>query len=361
MHILYIACGSGSDPTLGGSLARTIEIAKRMNDNNVYFLTTTGGKQQINIKLCQRQHGLVFEIKTPLGDYEMDRWYYLRQLWSYILVFFKSMFFDYPVIDIIYLDSDGLWDIFPALWYKMKHPKVKIISMNHHLVSKGKWLQNICHFLIKRLADCIFVLDTPEGYKIEDKLYKPGFFYRVQNGIDYDFIKNTPQLEKKYDACFFGTIRPSKGLSDILSIWTRVNAKRNTNLLIIGYTHPQYLPYLQHPNIKIVGYIKDKEEAYKLIKQCKIFISPSREEGWGITNMECLACNLPGVVWDLPVYEHILNFGIRKVPVGDYKQFANKVIELLNNPCQPMASVEQFDWNIIAKKEIKIYEDLLRN
>jgi glycosyltransferase involved in cell wall biosynthesis len=307
MKILFISCGSGSDPTVGGSLERTREIAKRIPGSVV--LTTSGGAWNF-------QNTKTIVIKTPIGYWQMDKWYILRQLWSYLLVFMVSPFIKLPEVDIVYLDSDGLWDIIPALWYKFKHQKVIVVSMNHHLSSNpiNSIHQWISHKFIRRF-DVAFCLRSSAGLDLATKLCHHHNRF-VQNGIDLDLINSIPEQDIIYDVCFFGTPRPGKGLDEI-----KRYGEYGVQILIVGDVLPMYRKQLERPNIKIMGYIPDKREALKLVKQCKYFIA-GKEEGWGIAIRECVACGLKD----------------------------------LNNPGK---TYETITWDMVAKDEEKIYEDLL--
>jgi len=385
MRILYIACGSGSDQTIGGSLARTLEIAKRIAKNNhVYFLTTSGGRTAVKGDFPA---DCVFEIKTPLSGYNDDPGYFTKQLYSYLCVFFGcfSVIRRIPECDLVYTDSDGLWDIIPAFIYRIKNSRAKWIAMTHHLITLRRdntksfifslintILQRVCFFLIAKSTDAILILETATGEAVKDYFTKLGYkkkFYSVRNGIDLQALQKAAAQEKKYAACFFGFLRPSKGLYDLVPIWKEVvKANPQATLLIIGGILSTYRVFLEKEiardglqnNIIIKGYVADRNESIKLVKQCHIFISPSHEEGWGITVMECLACGLPGVVWNLASYEKIIKSGVVKVPLGNLEKFAKEVTKLLAERVQEeeiINSISQYDWDNIAELETEILKD----
>lgn len=392
MKILYIACGSGSDPTIGGSLARTIEVAKRISKSqSVFFLTTTGGKKAIGESFPDN---LIFEIKTPLSDYNNNKNYFLKQFVSYFMVALKSIFIlpRLPECHLLYTDSDGLWDIIPAFLYKIKYPSSKWVAMSHHIITLRTngvivfvfsminiILQRFCLFFICNFSDAVFVLQTVTGNDIKKFLMKNGCkkqFYYVKNGVDISFIKKIPQQEKKYEACFFGALRPSKGLYDVVPVWKGVcRTNRKAKLLIVGGILEVYRNYLiseimknkLEENIYIRDYVPDRASAIELIKKCRVFISPSREEGWGITIMECLTCGLPGVVWDLPSYKQILNGGIIKINLFDKEKFAEATSRLLSEKDlfgrlegETIDATEQYDWDKVAILDLEAFNKILK-
>ena len=391
MKLLYIACGSGSDPTIGGSLTRTTEIARRIQkDNTVYFLTSSGGRKATE-KIFSND--AIFEIKTNVSESRKGRGYLVSQLWSYFLILIKSFFIvgKLPEVDLVYLDSDGLWDIVPALLYKRRYPKVKLVSMNHVMIGVSRenvktlvfslingMLQNVSYFFIGRYTDVIFVNDTHEGFKIRDRLSKGKCtkkFYYVHNGVDVNLIEQVLIQEKVYDACFLGYLRPSKGLYDIVPIWQGVcKERRDAKLLIIGSMLFEYRNYLEKQiennalqnNIVIIESLTNKHEVFKRLKQSKIFISASHKEGWSMAIMECLASGLPGVVWDLPVYEGSVKDGVIKVRLYDVSEFAKQILRLFSDGAlmenlkkRAIDYARQCDWDVIAKKELEIFQEVL--
>jgi len=65
------------------------------------------------------------------------------------------------------------------------------------------------------------------------------------------------------------------------------------------------------------------------MKSARVFIFPSYEEGLSLTLMEALACDLPVIAWDLPVYNSVYQNRIITVPAGDIEMFRKKIIEVL--------------------------------
>lgn len=392
MKILYIINGNGNSVNVGGSLIRTIEIAKRINrrGNEVYFLTSSGGKRVLESYFSPTS---IFEIKSYLFRYPLNRREnYLHRFLSYLIVALRSFFkIGKPAkVNLIYTDSDGFWDVIPAFLYKKRCPDVKWVSMNHHKVSlniqdvSGFFtsfiniiLQRFSYFFIRKYSNAIFVLNTDMGDKIKNFLIKKGCkknFYYVKDGVDIEFIKKVPQQKKEYDACFLGGLRPSKGLYDLIPIWRKVSqTKVDAKLIIIGGMIQRYRDYLEKEikkhnlenNIFIKGFIVEKKEVIRLLKQSKVFISPSHEEGWGMAIMEALASGLPAVLWDLPVYKRIFKEAVIKVEPFKIDLFAKKVLYILQDKniynklkSKTFKEVIKYDWDILAKEEINILEQL---
>ncbi len=168
-----------------------------------------------------------------------------------------------------------------------------------------------------------------------------------------------------YDSCFMARLSPTKGVFDIPKIWEEVVSENNeAKLLIIGNglekDERKIRLSIRQCNIEqqidMVG-LKTGSEKYRLMKSCKIFVFPSYEEGFAISILEAMACKLPVVAWDLPVYKLIYKDAIIKVPVGNNEIFARKVLELLGDYGLRLSYAQRgyelsrnFDWDVIARK-----------
>ncbi len=388
MKILYIALGNLSDPTMGGSLIRTLATANCLaQSQSVALLTTTAGKVIARSRL---KNVKIILINTRLYQENSLFIYIWRQLQALFWVFIKvpGIVGKIGRFDIVYLDSDGIWDVYAAVWLKWRGNRAKIISMNHHLITLSKSsfgvfivtlinkvMQEICHRMISIVADGIFVLQTDMGGLIEQKYRKLNGklnIFRVNNGIDLHRLKNKLRNKTKYEAVFLGYLRPSKGLYDIIKIWKRVcQIKPKAKLLILGDMLPPYREYINREisqyklknNIDMTGYITKDQDVVNKLRSAKVFISASHEEGWGISIMEGMACGLPAVLWDLPVFNNLFSQGVVKIKNFSIRKFAETIVQLLNNSSQrkrlgqqAQNSVAKYDWPIVSKLDLEYFK-----
>jgi len=394
MKILYIINGLGfaSGISIGGGDKRVIEVGKRLSKlgTTIHVLTTINGYKMLKEEGLNVKYYVIF---PPFSGFEKIETVSIGRIFSYIFEIFKTLSLKVSLRDynIVYTSSDFLFDTIPAWNYKRKNSNIKWVAIIHHLIGipwkrKGNFIVNTLNYfsqtmsfrLMKKRADLILVYATPEGSSIEDHLSHIGFsrqkVMKVINGVDCRFIKRIPEQDKAFDACFIGGLRLSKGIFDLVPIWREVCIeRREAKLMIVGGGAAKYTIAMKQEiarkglfnNITMTGPLSG-ETLFKLIKSCKIAISPSYEEGWGIVVCEAMACELPVVAYNLPAYE-VFRDGVIKVPIGDTKAFAKAVLRLLLNEklrveiakrAKRIAS--QFDWNRVAQIENALMEKLLQ-
>lgn len=390
MKILYIANGNGLNPDIGGSLCRSIEIAKRLKELGcqIHFLTTVGGYRACqNKKLDAYYHILSASILKKEESGLTDR--VLAYIISTTAAFWVVP--RLPKCDVVYSDSDYFCDTVPAVLYKKKNNSVWV-AMTHHrtkisrksfrdlFISFFSFLaQLFSYFIFKKYSDLVFTYRSDMGKQIKEYLIKKGIpashVKHVTNGVDLNFIQTIPERKKIYDACFVGGLRPNKGIYDIVPIWKEiVRRKKKALLILVGGGVKEYESYLRKQikkedlssQVKMVG-AKSHDKTIEIIKQSKIFISPSYEEGWGTAICEAMACKVPVVAYNLPVYRTVFEDSIKVVPLGAVSDFADAVLYYLNNHDLCIKSglkgyniTLKYDWDKVAGDEFKLFNQVMR-
>ena len=287
---------------------------------------------------------------------------------------------------IIYSTSDFLTDTIPAFFWKLRNKHLKWIQVVHHLYVSpfsrrgesfltnllGFLSQRMGLFLMKRKADAVIVVSP----MVKQSLRELGFDSRkirvIYNGIDKTKIEHfepSSNRLKKYDCVFLGRLNVSKGLFDLIEIWqVLLKSTPDVSLAIIGGGSKRIKQELKNrvkqynlqESISILGYLEDKE-AFGILKSSRVFVFPSYEEGFGIAILEAMACRLPVVAWDLPVYHEVFPKGIVRVPLGNVKKFADEVLMLLNDQelyeklrGDAISIASKYDWDRVAEREVEL-------
>jgi glycosyltransferase involved in cell wall biosynthesis len=124
----------------------------------------------------------------------------------------------------------------------------------------------------------------------------------VKNGIDLDFFKADPTIEKTVDLLFVGNLEYPPNILAVNILLEKVMPKlieKNPHIkLLISGANPQR-SWLKHqsPNIQILANPKDIREAYHA---AKIFVAPMML-GTGLQNklLEAMAMKLPCITTPL--------------------------------------------------------------
>lgn len=110
----------------------------------------------------------------------------------------------------------------------------------------------------------------------------------VPNGVD-DFF--TPGAAEEDDFILFtGTIEPRKGIDELIAAWRALPAPR-PRLVLCGA--PGWGTSIgPEDGIEVTGYVS-RERLRELYRRARLFVYPSRHEGFGIPPLEAMACGAP--------------------------------------------------------------------
>ena len=383
--IIFIAnvdCGEG----MSGGKRIYFEFLRNWKKNfNIYFFGSVGTILQIKQHLKKNIKFIETDTKDHPNLYSVHGLFihYLRRL----IFGINSIKKNGPIInqaDYIYSVSDFYPDFVPALYAKLKNPKIKWIAAYYLFASspfandspyKGKnWLRGFLYWLMQRpsywlvnkYADFVFVTSEPDVIKFITKKRDRSKIIVVQGGVDITesekYLKsvNIISLDKrKYDACFVGRFHYQKGVLVLIDIWKKVcNKKKSAKLVMIGNgsleheVRQKIKKYSLENSIDLLGF-KDGREKYDVFKQSKMILHPATYDSGGMAAAEGMAWGLPGVSFNLEALKTYYPKGMIKTNEGDIEGFAKNIINLLDDKIlyQKIAEdarnliIEVWDWN----------------
>lgn len=245
---------------------------------------------------------------------------------------------------IIYSASDFWPDVIPAYFFKKWLPSAKWIAGFYLFAPKN--LKNIFFFisqkpifsLIKKYADMICVTSQPDVVPFIEGGREPEDVFVVKGGIDYLYLEKFQKPAKKlFDAVFVGRFHPQKGVVEMIDIWNEIVQKKPAaKLAVIGLGRKEkemkgrVKQYGLEKNVQFMG-VMIGDDRNQVLQQSRIILHPAVYDSGGMAPASGLACGLPGVCFDLPVFKTYYPKGFLHAKVGDIKDFAQKILVLLAN------------------------------
>lgn len=183
-----------------------------------------------------------------------------------------------------------------------------------------------------------------EGYGIQKKIYA------LTNGIDTDFFCQ----KSEYAASFREKYHLTKEQKVVISIGHYIKRKGITDFFKIAKTMPEitfiwfgatakkllteeikqaivHIP----ANVILAGFVSS-EEIRDACCGADAFLFMSHEETEGIVVLEALACNIPVLLRDIPVYKDWLENGKQVRKAKNLKQFQKQLYDMLRQSPKPI-------------------------
>lgn len=311
----------------------------------------------------------------------------LRQTWRYLPAFAWRMVTPHFVrlperYDAVLACAQFIYEVRPALTLARRMNAAMAIKI-HHVVSAQRapsgffdrlhfWSEHHTAKLLNRHADLILCgtpLIAADYRALEERLgLKPSATVSTGYGVDLSRLTFSADGPKEFDAVLLGRVHEHKGVFDAPPLWQAVRSRRSeAKLLVIGEgPHREELRRRfaalglgeETGAVKFTGGISDAEKD-ALLARCRIGLSLSREEGWGLSITEFLAVGLPVVAMDLPIFRQVFPAQLDLVPQRDPAAAAGRVLHWLEHPepareraAQGREFVARYDHREVARQEL---------
>lgn len=115
--------------------------------------------------------------------------------------------------------------------------------------------------------------------------------------------------------------------------------------------------------VQILGKV-DEDELKQLYQDCRIYLAPTRHEGFGLTAAEAMACGAPVISHNLSAVPEVVgDAGVLVEDPDDVESFADAIMELLEDDSLRLSlakkGLEQssrFSWEKSAQNVIDVYD-----
>jgi len=263
----------------------------------------------------------------------------------------------------------------------------------HNDISKhgtfGKFVSMVYNSIFGRLLlECSdTIIATTKSYAFHSRQLRR-YLHKVvvvPNGVDIkkfhpnldrERIRRKHSIDKDAKIVLFvGRLDTYKGCKHLLSAFAMVTKKiRNAYLILVG--RGPLKPVLRKIATKLgikgrvffAGYVKDEELPY-YYASCDVFVLPSisEHEGFGIVQLEAMACGKPVVATNIPGVSEVdpRELATIHVPPKDERALAEAILTVLKNEelavkmgVNGRKLVEKnYSWSRIVKNILKIYQN----
>lgn len=192
----------------------------------------------------------------------------------------------------------------------------------------------------------------------------------VGNGVDS--VRFRPvDLPKEYDAVFLGRLAPQKGVDVLLRAWKEVTrVEPGARLVLLGGGETKEVAAYKKlagdlsllGNVRFAGFVED-EEIVRVMGASKLFVFPSRKEGFAQAVSQAMACGLCCVLSDIPPLREVYGGAAEFVPLDDPERLAASVVRLLGADAEraelgrrARRLAEGLSWETTVKDELALIE-----
>lgn len=245
-----------------------------------------------------------------------------------------------------------------STWVYKRKQKI-FLSKKMVIIGLSKWMHE-CAKSSSLLKDHIHInLPNP----IDTTIFK---------SFDKDKARDLWNLPEDKKLVLFGAFGATndinKGFRELTEALQKLNKNLNIELVVFGSSQPQNAPEFGFKT-HYLGQLHDDISLVTLYNAVDVMVVPSLQENLSNTIMESLACGTPAVAFDVggnsDMIDHELN-GYLARPF-DSKDLAKGIEWVLTTPNYKTLShnarakvLNNFDNVIVAKKYIRLYEEVMR-
>lgn len=199
----------------------------------------------------------------------------------------------------------------------------------------------------------------------------------IYHGVDEEFSKLEPvEIESRNFTLMLGGDSWQKNPELAIKAWAQVNpnVRKKFPLKIIGFCGPQDSQILKsisslslEEDIEIVGWVSE-EEIIKQFRHARLFLFPSRYEGFGFPVIQAMRVGTPVITTDQSSIPEIAGKAGIKVSPDDCKEMSSAINTLLKDNSVwieqqriGLQQAQKFDWEKSIKAHLDVYKSVLKN
>lgn len=351
-----------------GGIVHIFESAKRWRNAEITVFAPETARSDVRRELPQ-----AFFVAIP----SPDRWIGSKAL-VFVARIVGALATSLPKLrrlDVLYAISPFLPDLLPALCAAPRRTVAQVFHLQEPPGKRpGAFARNVLAYgnealgmlLLRRFVRSVVVLNDTDTPKAD--LPATTQIFRVGAGawtIPIDGAFRPPH--QRGGVLSVSRLAPSKGLDDVIDAWAIVHeALPDANLTLVGtgdddaYVASLHARAASHgiaDRVEFAGFVSN-ERKLELVAGARLFVTASKEEGWGIAVAEALALGVPCVTYALPAFAEAFPQGRMEVPVGDVRALGEAIVALLRDDAryerlaaQALELGRTFSWDSVARIE----------
>lgn len=351
-------------------------LFETLNDKGIYqqvFIPMYTNKV-IKRRDYENKESLIYTTKKICNN--IDRYFLkkrIKKIASYVLK--RYCLEEYDIVHAHSLLANG------GVCYEMykKNNNIKYITAvrmtDLEVLKKLPWYKKYAMEIIENSCKIIFISETLKNkfielLKIRDQSILDKFTV-IPNGIlDFWYEENKDNLQKENSFSFIyqGSFLPRKNIFYSLEIIKNlIDLGINCTFNIYGGEDLKQKKILEtyiinqslQKHVHLCGWVKDLSDIKRNYSRAHAFIMPSKNETFGISYIEALACGIPVIYLENDGIDGMLDSkqGIA-LRGNDIKRDTRKVLDFIKNYniYKENVNVITFKWKDIADKYVEIYK-----
>ena len=188
-----------------------------------------------------------------------------------------------------------------------------------------------------RHADVQIALSEATKKDVEERLGVKGCVV-IGNGLDTGKFRPL-DLPKQFEGVFLGRLAPQKGVDVLLKAWREVlRDDPGSRLVLLGGGEKKDVAFYRQMakdlglerSVNFAGFVSD-DEIVRVMGSSKIFVFPSRKEGFAQAVSQAMGCGLCCILSDIPSLRGVYGGSAAFVPVDQPDLLAKKISHLLHS------------------------------
>lgn len=378
-------------PSVGGMETQAKLLAEELIKNNVETIILTR-KLTSNLKKREKIGDVLIIRIPPAGHGNLKRWQILPIAFLYLIILRNK----YEYLMVSGFKTLGISAVIASKLLKKKcilkadnkgelsgeffEPGLRKLRLSIKFFKPFLLMRN---WLLKK-ADFFVSISSQISYELIDFKVPKNKIINIPNGVD--IIKFCPVVfEEKMKlrhnlgisknqviAIYTGRLAPYKGVTLLVNIWKKIVLNHPEAVLYIlggGEEETKLKYFVKYNKLETnVIFTDNVENVDEYLKAADIFVFPSKNEAFGISLIEAMACGLPVITTLEGGIKDIIsnkNNGIA-VPANDFIEFYDAVNMIIEDKTlaaslgkEARKTVEaKYSIEIIVKKYLELFEIL---